>query len=249
MFKSFAAILQFDTRSIARDQLLLLIVLMIAVMATALTLTGHYRAELGLEGLQAWLPYVMILAVISNPASYGMVFGLLLVEEVETRVRAAILITPVAPGWFVLMRTPMLVVMLTMVGFGMGYGIGTAWGMDEVSGLQWLAISVATAMIGPVIMIAMSTFASNRVEALAMGKLFSAITTPPILLYLLPADAWYRVVFLIFPTTPVVHAYEAFRQGSDSTGYLWLVWAVIYAGCLTALAVRRYLRKSYGIVA
>ena len=104
-------------------------------------------------------------------------------------------------------------------------------------------------MIGPVIMIAMSTFASNRVEALAMGKLFSAITTPPALLYLLPADAWYRLVFLIFPTTPVVHAYEAFRQGSDMTGYLWLVWAVLYAGGLTALAVRRYLRKSYGIVA
>mgnify|MGYP000037360429 CR=1 FL=1 len=51
MFKSFGAILQFDSRSIARDQLLLLIVLVIAVLIGALTLTGHYRAMLGLEGL------------------------------------------------------------------------------------------------------------------------------------------------------------------------------------------------------
>tara|TARA_R110002072_G_scaffold205996_3_gene363773 strand:- start:155 stop:910 length:756 start_codon:yes stop_codon:yes gene_type:complete len=249
VFKSFAAIMQFDIRLIARDQLLLLIVIMIAVIVAALTLAGHYRAGLGLEGFGQWLPYFLILAVISNPASYGMVFGLLLVEEVETRVRSALLITPVGPVWFVLMRTPLLVVMLTLIGFGMGYGIGTAWGFDALSGVQWLAISAVTAMIGPAIMILMSTFASNRVEALAMGKLFSAITTPPVLLYLLPDDAWYRVAFLIFPTTPVLHAFEAFRQGADVSGYQWLIWAILYAIGLTALAVRRYLAKSYGVVA
>jgi len=248
MLRSFSAILAFDVRSISRDQFLLLIILMVATLFGGFSLVGYFREGLGASGIQQWIPYVLILSIIANPASFGMVFGVFLIEEVETKVRAALMTTPFPPILLVMMRTPILIILLTILGLGVGTVISAAWGVDELSLAQWLLISFSGAVIGAPVMISISTIATNRIEAMAMGKFYSAFVIPPMLMYLLPVDAWYRALFLVFPTTLIVHAYEAFRQGSDSVAYGWLILGLAYTAALTTFSVRRYLQKSYGVV-
>lgn len=248
MFKGFFAILSLDVRSVSRDQFLLLVSLMVTILFGGFSLIGYFREAVGADMIQQWIPYVLILSIITNPASFGMVFGVFLIEEVETKVRAALMTTPFPPILFVLMRTPLLIILLTTMGLGIGVVMSATWGVNELSFAQWFLISAAGAVIGVPIMISISTIASNRIEAMAMGKFYSAFVIPPILMYLLPADAWYRMLFLVFPTAPVINGYEAFRQGSDSAAYAWLSLGLVYAAVLTAFSMRRYLRKSYGVV-
>ena len=248
MLGSLTAILSFDARSIARDQFLLLVVLIVATLFGGLSLVGYMREDVGASVIQPWIPYVLVLAIIANPASFGMVFGVFLIEEMETKVRAALMITPFPPVLFLLMRTPLLILFLTATGLVAGISLSAAWEVSELTLFQWFAVSVSGAFIGVPVMISISTIASNRIEAMASVKFYSAFVIPPILMYLLPSEAWYRMLFLIFPTAPTVHAYEAFREGSDNAAYLWLLLGFVYAAVLTAFSIRRYLRKSYGVV-
>lgn len=248
MLNSFTSILSFDIRAIARDRFLLLVILMVTLLFSGLSLLGFMREEIGAEHFQPWIAYLLIMAIIANPASFGMVFGVFLIEEVETKVRAALMTTPFPPVLLLLMRTPLLIIILTVMGLVSGIVMSAAWGVNALSFFQWFAIAVSGAVIGVPIMVSISTFATNRIEAMAIGKFYSAFVIPPILMYLIPLDAWYRVLFLIFPTAPTVHAYEAFRQGSDLIGYLWLLLGFAYTAALTALSVKRYLKKSYGVI-
>lgn len=248
MIRTLGSIVSFDIRSISRDHFLLFVILTVTVIFSLLSLAGHFRHTIGADVIQQWIPYVLILSLVANPASLGMVFGVFLIEEIETRVRAAIMTTPVSPVLFILMRTPLLVLMLTLLGTGIVYGMGTAWGATELSLSEIALLALSAALIGPGVMISISTFAANRIEAMAIGKLYSWIVIPPMFLYLLPEDAWYRVFFLVFPTTHVVCAYEAFRAGSDLAAHQWLIWGLIYTTAFIALSIRRYLRKSYGLL-
>lgn len=244
MLKVASSLFKFDARSVARDQFAFLVLLVVVVFFGGFAIVGFYRDALGLSFVQQWLPYILILAIISNPASYGMVFSLLLIEEIETRVRAALLVTPVSRTILILMRTPLIILTLALIGFGSTMAISTVWDVTVITAHQWALLSISTALLGPMIVISMSTIASNRVEAMALGKFYSALVNPPILLYLLPADAWYRALFLVFPTTPIVKAFDAFREGADIEAMMWLGWGWVYALVLTGLVIRHYLKKS-----
>ena len=247
MARVFLSVLTFDLKTIARDQFLYLLLFIIVFFYGLFAVIGVNREALGVEDWRQWIPYILILSIITNPSSFGMLFGFVLIEEVETRVRAALLTTPVAPIVMLAMRTPLTIVMLTITALGLVAVMNSAWGAPAALALhQWFALSLLAAYVGAVVMVSVATVAGNRVEALALGKFYSGLTAPPALLYLLPADAWQRHLFVVFPTTPIVNAYEAFRQGADG-GWAWLAGGAAYATLLMALVVRRYLRKSFAL--
>ena len=241
----FISILRFDLRAIARDHLLALIVVLITIVISVVFGVGLMRTELGAEPARHWIRYLVILSIISNSGSFGMVFAVLLIEEIETGVRSAIMTTPFPPAQFLLMRTPLLIVLLTMIGTATGWALSFAWDLSALSFPQWVVLALAGALVGPAVMLSLSTFASNRLEAMAMGKFYSWIVTAPILIYMLPTDAWYRHLFMVLPTTPLINAYEAFQNGASVNAYLWLLFGAIYATFLTGLAVHFFLRRQY----
>ncbi|MEL7486727.1 MAG: hypothetical protein AAGJ87_05860 [Pseudomonadota bacterium] len=248
MVRRLVSVIAFDMRAVLRDQFMYLLLLIIGVLYGLFAGVGMNREALGVAGLTQWIPYVLILSIITNPSSFGLLFGFLLIEEVETKVRAALMTTPVPPLALLAMRTPLTIVVLTATALLLVASLNAAWGRPVALAFhQWLALAVSAAFIGAAVMISISTLASDRVAALALGKFYSGLTAPPALLYLAPPDAWWRPLFLFFPTTPIVKAYDSFRAGASAAAWAWLAFGVLYVGVLTAFAARRYLRKSYAI--
>ncbi|MEM9668553.1 MAG: ABC transporter permease [Pseudomonadota bacterium] len=242
-------LLRFDAQSLWRDNFLITVAGITGLLLAAIGLAGQFREVLGVDHLQMWIPYVLILFLISNAGTYGMLFGLVFVEEVETRARAALMVLPMDPVHQALIRTLSVVVWLLVQSVLFAWIVAAGWDAVPFGLFGWCLLAVALAPLGAVFMLTLSTVASNRVEALAMGKFFSGASTPPILLYLIAEDAWYRHLFLILPTTPAVHAFEALRAGEDSIALLWVAAGITYALLLGLLALRRYIRKSYMISA
>jgi len=147
------------------------------------------------------------------------------------------------------MRMPLVWVTLTLSALFLALAINASWQAVRLDWSQWLGLCLTAAFIGPAVMISIASFASNRVEALALGKVCGVFTAPALLLYLTPADAWYRWLFFVFPTAPIIEAYEAFRDGAERAGWLWLLWGALYIAALISLSVRIYLRRSYRITA
>ncbi|MEM6899122.1 MAG: hypothetical protein AAF583_05055 [Pseudomonadota bacterium] len=243
------AMINADLRTLARDNFLATVAGLTGLLLLGISIAGIYRDALGLNHLQPWIPYILIMFLISNVATYGMLFGLVFVEEVETRVRAALAVIPVTLFKQTLIRTMSVFFWLIIQPVLFAGTVAAGWDAVPFGVLEWFFLSVSLAPLGAVFMIVLSTVASNRVEALAMGKFFSAATIPPMLLYLIAEDAWYRSLFLIFPTTPAVEAFEAFRTNDTTVAILWLVAGVTYALALGAYAMRRHIRKSYMISA
>ena len=242
------SILRFDAMTLARDNFLAVIAGITAILVAVFALAGLYRHELGIDHFQPFVRYFVLIFLVSNVATYGMMFGLIFVEEVESRVRAALMIAPVHAAYLTILRTSSVMVWLTIQPFLFTALVATLWGAVSFGIWPWLALSIALAPLGAVFMIALSTLAANRVEALAFGKFFSMLTLPPMALFLLPAQAWYNFLFLIFPTTPTIYAFNAFEAGEPLTAMLWLLWGMIYSLALIALATRRYIRHSYKVI-
>jgi len=243
------SMLSFDLRTLLRDHLLAMVAGLSAIFMVGFGIAGLYRVELGIEHWQPFVPYVLIMFLISNVATYGMLFGLVFVEEVETRARAALMVVPMNPAYQAGLRTVSVLIWLIVQPVLFAWVFSSGWDAVPFGFFEWLALCVALAPLGAVFMIILSTVASNRVEALAMGKFFSSATIPPMLLYLIQDDAWYRALFFVFPTTPAVYAFEAFRAEQSGYAFTWLLLGVAYALGLGVLVMRRFLRKSYGISA
>ncbi|MEO0882512.1 MAG: hypothetical protein AAFY34_07230 [Pseudomonadota bacterium] len=241
------SMLGFDARTLMRDHLLIVVAGVTILMLSGIAAAGHFREALGIAHLQPFVPYLLVMFLISNVGTYGMLFGLVFVEEVETRARAALMVVPMPLVQQTLLRTASVMVWLIIQPFLFVTIVATAWEAVPFGVAEWFLLCVALAPLGAVFMIVLSTVASNRVEALAMGKFFSSATVPPMLLYLVAEDAWYRPLFLLFPTTPVVQAFEAFRAESSTTAILWLIAGLAYAFALGVIAMRQYIRKSYSI--
>lgn len=243
------SLIGFDIRTLLRDHLLAVIAGVTIVMFMSIALAGHYREALGISHLQPYVPYLLIVFLISNVGTYGMLFGLVFVEEVETRARAALMVVPMPLVHQTLIRTTSVMIWLVLQPIVFVTFVAAGWQAVPFGIFEWFLLCAALAPLGAVFMIVISTVASNRVEALAMGKFFSSVTVPPMLLYLIAEGVWYRQLFLIFPTTPAIHAFEAFRAENSSLAMIWLLVGLIYAVVLWAIAMRWFASKSYSISA
>lgn len=248
-YRILISVLKADRRTLLRDRFLIVVAIFTVLFLLGFGIAGIYRDALEITYIQPWVPYILIVFLISNTGTYGMLFGLVFIEEVETRVRAALMVLPINAAYLTITRTLTVVIWLIIQPFILVAGVALAWNAVPFGFIEWLMLCFVLSPLGAVFMVILSTIASNRVEALAVGKFFSIATTTPMLLYLFPAEAWYNHLFLVFPTTPIIHAYEAFRVHETGLAIAWLVGGFIYVMLLLAWATRRYIQKSYMVTA
>lgn len=179
-----AALLAKDARGILRDRLLLFLVGYGVVIAAVLRWGVPL---LPVEGLRLFVapaaPLIGILLV-------GTVLGFALVEERESGT------------WLVLRVLPLSDASLGAYLFSVSAGVGLVSGLAcaavygqaiERPGLY--AASLLAASLGsPLVAFSMGALASNKIEAMAIGKLFNLPMAAPILAFVLPAP-WHALLW------------------------------------------------------
>ncbi len=238
-------ILSFDARNLIRDRLLFNLVCVMTFVVIGLSAAGIFRQELGIADFAPWVPYLIILFLITNPGTYGLMFGLGLVEEVETQVRQALLLTPVNAVMLIGLRTLVVLVWLIAQGWAFAVCVSTAWGVTALGSVNWLTLSILVSPLGAVLMILTATFAKNRIEALAMGKAFSVATAPAILSYLVPDQSWFKTLFWIFPTTATVEVFNAIKDESETHATIWISIGSVYVTALILIVSGIYIHQTY----
>lgn len=235
------SILRLDWKGITRDQVLALNASVSLAMALVICVIGLLRGD---DPVWArWFPPMLALSLLTGPVSWGFLFGLLMVDEKDSGVRSALVITPVSPNRMLLVRSIFSTALMIAWPLVSLSAMNAAWHGVSLSLLQWVPLVTVLSLGAPLTALTVAAAASNKVEAMALFKGINFLALTPLALFLIPAEASWRRVFLVLPSTWGLEAFDALRAGRSAAG--WLLGAVVFHVLLLAIALRGYTRSVY----
>jgi fluoroquinolone transport system permease protein len=228
------SIVLLDIRGILRDNVMFINVGMSVVTVAIITALGFYQQHL--PGWAAWFPFMIALSLVGGPSGFGVLFGMLMVDESDCGVRQALVVTPVPPTTLILTRTVVATVWMCLWPVLTLWVMNAAWQAIDLSAAEWMTIIFCYALLTPALALAIPALSADKVEALAVFKGLSFVCLIPLALYFVAADAWYRPLFLVSPTAWGIEAFDAFRGGS-AAGFAWAAGGAAYALVLLGAAI------------
>jgi len=236
-------IVRLDLKGIARDHVALATLLLSCLGTAVIAALGTFQDRL--PGWTPWFPFILAASLVGGPGGFGFLFGLLLVEENDTGVRDALAITPVPLRLFLLVRT--VVATLWMVAWPLAsvHLMNYTWQAVDLSLAAWLTIIVPLALFTPAFALLIPALARDKVGALAIFKGLSFLSLIPLALFIVPAAAPYRLLFLVSPTAWTVETFQALLAGHGAAALRWAGGALLYGVALLALVVHHFRRAVY----
>ncbi len=238
---AFTALVQLDIKGILRDDVMLINVVMSIIPIVIITTLGAFQDHL--PGWADWFPFMVAYTLVGG-VGFAFMFGLLMVEESDTGVRAAMLVTSISPNLFILTRTLVATVWMLIWPYITIVIMDSTWQVLHLSAFELFTVVAMLALLTPALALAMPVLGSDKVEALAIFKGINFIMLIPLALYFFDADARYRPFFLVSPTAWTIETLDALIRG-DSNGYLWAAGGTGYALILLIAAVVAFRRKVY----
>lgn len=236
---AFTAIVLLDIRGILRDNVMFINIGMSVTIVAIITVLGLFQHQL--PGWSDWYPFMIALSLVGGPGGFGVLFGMLMVDENDSGVRQALAVTPVPPTRLILTRTIVATAWMCVWPAITLSIMNATWRTIDIPAIEWVAIILSYALLAPALALAIPTMAKDKVEALAVFKGLTFCTLVPLALYFVAPDAWYRPLFLISPTAWGIESFDAFRAGSRA-GYWWALGGAVYALALL-VAAATYLRR------
>lgn len=235
------SILRLDWKGITRDQVLALNASVSLVIALVICAIGLLRGDD--PAWARWFPPMLALSLLTGPLAWGFLFGLLMVDEKDSGVRSALAITPVSPDRMLLVRSLFSTALMIAWPLVSLSAMNAAWHGVSLSLLQWVPLVTVLSLGAPLTALTVASAANNKVEAMALFKGLNFMALAPLALFLIPADASWRWLFFVLPSTWGLEAFEALRAGRPATG--WLLGAGVFHAALLAIALRAYTRAVY----
>jgi fluoroquinolone transport system permease protein len=172
------ALLRSDVRNIARDPILVLIsivpVLLSLLLRFGLPLLTRKLSQV--VDLTPYHPLVFSFFMQLTPYMYGLVIGLMLLDERDEHVLVAIAVTPLTRGGFLVYRLAMPVAFGFLVCFGMLFLSGV---VTAPLG-RFTLIAALAALQAPINAMLLIAFAKNKVEGMAVAKAGGILLMAPI---------------------------------------------------------------------
>lgn len=241
--RSLVAIVALDVRGICRDHVAVATLLLSFVGTAAITLLGTMQDRL--PGWAEWFPLMVAVSLVGSPGGFGLLFGLLMVDEGDTGVRSALAVSPVKPVVFLVTRTVVATTWVLVWPLASVYLMNWTWQVIDLPLAHWLAVVLPLALFTPALALVIPTLADDKVGALAVFKGLSFLMLIPLALYVAPGQAWYRPFFLLSPAAWVMEAYLDFLDGHAASGYWWASGGAAYAVVLFAVVAFAYVRNVY----
>lgn len=191
---------------------------------------GTLIARAVLTHMDAVRSFVLLLSAIM----YGMVGAFLVLDEKDEGILPVLRTMPGRPGWFVLRRAVMLMVLYGLL-LAILIPVG---GLVHGGGVVFAVSMVLDATLVVSAFLALSILAKNKVQGLAMAKVLNVCSLPPLLLVALPGYPGYLVG--LFPSG--WGTLMRLRGGTPLEAALLGTGGIVYAGVLMLLLYRRMLR-------
>lgn len=231
-----------DVRLVSRDQLLIGLIfypiffyLILAFGYVPLTNWLLETSQFDLEPF--WGISVAYGLVASFPMFFGIVFGMLLVEEQDDRTLAAMMVTPLSLDRFVGYRAVaaatfsfmLLVVTLPIVR------------IVSFPSASIIPIALVAAISAPMNALLFFSIAENRVQAFAMLKVISSLNVIPLVAYFVPSP--WQFIFGLWPPFWAVKATWEAAAGNPYWFYLLpplALYAMVFYGLIRLFRAKAY---------
>lgn len=182
-----AGLLRADWRNVARDPLLLLVLVVPLALAGLVRAGFPWAVALAAPrvALEAYAPFVVGYTLVLTPMLVGGATGFMLLDEREEQVLAAIAVTPLGKRGWVVYRVAVPVSATALMGAAAVY----LTGLEPPPVGHLLVIVVLAAVEAPVATLFLAAFAANKVQAMALAKAATLVVVAPFAA-LLVAPPW-----------------------------------------------------------
>jgi fluoroquinolone transport system permease protein len=239
VIRAFRALGPVDARSIARDDLLIWIMLVPILMGLGVRFLIPYAAGLILRStgfeLVPYYPLIVSLLAMTMPLMAGMIIGFLLLDQRDDRTLAAIQVTPLGLNGYLAYRLT-LPLALSVVFSAVMIPLT---GLAALGGVEILLIALSAAPLAPIMALFLVLFAENKVQGLALTKGMGVIIVPPVAAYFVPGIAQWA--FGAVPTFWPARFCWALQAGDPAAVWIFIIgWA--YQAALLAFFTIRFRR-------
>ncbi len=229
-----------DLRSLWRDPMLR----WMAVLPLAMALVLRWLVPPLLARLSAWIghdlsgavvPLTSYVIVMIAPGIVGIVIGFLLLDHRDEGSLAALGVTPLTFGGYLVYRLAVplpLALAATLLMFPLA-------GVAGVRPAAAVVAALVAAPMAPLFALFLAAFARNKVQGFALMKAAGAVLWPPLFAFFVPLP--WQLLFGLSPVYWPARVYWAALAG-ESAWALWAVPGLAWQALLIWLLLNRYRR-------
>lgn len=232
-----------DLKSIRREPLLLYMLVIPPVMVLVLRLilpraTAYLSENLDFDLVPYYPMLLSFFFVLQIPLLFGVLVGLLVLDERDSNTLTALRVTPISMRGYALYRGGGAVLLSS------AYVLLTLFssGFVPISlALAVAAVALLAGLMAAVFALIVATFASNKVEGLALTKALSVFMLGPLAAYFVRSD--WQLFFGLLPTYWSAKTFWVAGEGGNFWPYA--LAGLIYSVLLLPLLLRRFRRKVF----
>ena len=185
--------------------------------------------------LDDYYPIIMALFILTPPLYYGVVLGLLILDEKDENVLLAVAVTPIRLQNYVFAR----VAIYTLISLPLIVVVHELIGVIEVDRTRLVLVAIAASLNTPLVVMLLAAFCKNQLEGFVIGKGMSPFILLPLAMFFVP-DYWHLLCG-IMPTYWPIIAY--FTAVSETGSNLFFGFAIAMAIVVQLLAIRWLYRR------
>lgn len=179
--------------------------------------------------LADYYPIIVALFILTPPLYYGVVLGLLVLEEKDENVLLAVAVTPIKLRNYLFAR----VAVYTLVSLPLIAVVHELIGVIEIETTELILVAVAASLNTPLVVLLLAAFCKNQLEGFVIGKGMSPLILLPLATFFVP-DYWHLLCGILPTYWPIIAYYTAVSE----TGSVWFFgFAVMMALLVQMLAI------------
>lgn len=213
--KKIATLLKGDIKNIRRDALLLVNIIAPALLALFLRFGLPWISMLLLSRLQfdltAHYPFILSFMALFTPFMMGALAGFILLDDRDSNILMYLSVTPLSKRGYLLYRTAAP----SILSFFLTFAMLAFANLAPVNYVSLIPVVFMASTETPIAALFLGTFASNKVEGLALMKGLGILFFAPVAGYLIKSKL--QLLAGIFPTYWVTQSFLASAQ--PGTGY------------------------------